>query len=156
MNRKYIWFSIFGLLFIILGLSREFFFVHLNNIMYLKRGGETVLAVPQILSGFNSLEYNTIYYLKYIFTFLSFLIFYLLSYFCLKVLTQNINLLKWLKYSYAILLMLSIFAMLWACFVTKNLQDDEYTFSRWLMGIAQSPLVALFFLASEKLANKLN
>lgn len=39
-------------------------------------------------------------------------------------------------------------------FIQNQLGGDEYTFSRWLMGIAQSPLVAFFVIASSKLYNK--
>jgi hypothetical protein len=46
---------------------------------------------------------------------------------------------------------LSAIAMIWAYFVKLDLGDDEYTFSRWLMGIAQSPLPVLFLLATSKL-----
>jgi hypothetical protein len=38
--------------------------------------------------------------------------------------------------------------------INEQLNSDEYTFSRWLMGIAQSPLVAFFTIASSKLYNK--
>jgi hypothetical protein len=38
--------------------------------------------------------------------------------------------------------------------INNQLNGDEYTFSRWLMGIAQSPLVAFFMIASSKLYNK--
>jgi hypothetical protein len=44
--------------------------------------------------------------------------------------------------------------MLYNYFVNEKFDGDEYTFSRWLMGIAQSPLVAFFMLASSKLYNK--
>jgi hypothetical protein len=55
-----------------------------------------------------------------------------------------------------LLLFLSAAAMLWAYFIKGNLQDNEYTFSRWVMGIAQSPLPVLFLLAAEHLNARLN
>jgi hypothetical protein len=52
------------------------------------------------------------------------------------------------------LLALSSFSMMYNYFINQQLDGDEYTFSRWLMGIAQSPLVAFFTIASSTLYNK--
>lgn len=60
----------------------------------------------------------------------------------------------WIIYIYAILLALAGISMGYNYFVNSQLGGDEYTFSRWLMGIAQSPLVAFFIIASGKLYNK--
>ncbi|MGZ3885323.1 MAG: hypothetical protein ACXVP0_07940 [Bacteroidia bacterium] len=155
LKHKAVLFIFFGILFIALGYYREFFFVHINNIATIKYYGKpTGLPVPGSMRFINTLSYKTIYYLKYPLTILSFLLFYGLSLWCLKTLTNDKKLLKWLTYSYLLLLLLSSVSMLWAYFVKVNLQDDEYTFSRWLMGIAQSPLVVLFLLAASKLIEK--
>jgi general stress protein CsbA len=61
---------------------------------------------------------------------------------------------KWIIYIYAILLVLSGISMTYNYLINNQLNGDEYTFSRWLMGIAQSPLVAFFMIASSKLYNK--
>ena len=45
-------------------------------------------------------------------------------------------------------------SMIYGYFINGRLQDDEYTVSRWLMGIAQSPIICLILIASEKLYNK--
>jgi hypothetical protein len=156
MQNKYVRFAFFALLFVSLGLFRESFFRHYNNIAYIKYNNvATGLDIPPGLMFIYNLSYKTIYYLKYPLTLLFFAVFYGLSYWCIRVLTHQKNILKWLTYSYLLLLLLSSVSMLWAYFIKVNLQDDEYTFSRWLMGIAQSPLVALFFLAASKLNEKL-
>jgi hypothetical protein len=49
---------------------------------------------------------------------------------------------------------LAALSMIYGYFVNGRLQDDEYTLSRWLMGIAQSPIICLILLASEKLYQK--
>ena len=157
LKNKYFIFIFFGLIFIFIGSYREYFFMMINNIMTVKYYGKpTSWPIPDSLMFIYNLDYKTIYYLKYPLTVLSFFLFYGLSYLCLKSLTNNKNLLKWLTYSYLVLLLLSTISMLWAYFVKVRLQDDEYTFSRWLMGIAQSPLLLLFFLASSKLTEKKN
>ncbi|MBL7912865.1 MAG: hypothetical protein JNJ41_17510 [Bacteroidia bacterium] len=72
----------------------------------------------------------------------------------LKHLTEKKILLKFLVYSYLILLSLAAIAMTYGYFINGHLQDDEYTLSRWLLGIAQSPIICLILIASEKLYPK--
>jgi uncharacterized RDD family membrane protein YckC len=124
--------------------------------MYYLYNGETTVPVNSSFSFFLTLSFNTLYYLKYLFTFLFAGAFYGLSFWCIKFYTHNSNLLRWLTYCYLVLLILSAVLMLWSYFVQSKLDTDEYTISRWLMGIAQSPLPALFFIATSKLTNKLN
>jgi hypothetical protein len=44
--------------------------------------------------------------------------------------------------------------MVYGYFVHGVLDKDEYTLSRWLMGIAQSPIICLILTASEQLYKK--
>ena len=154
LKNKFILFVFFGTLFALLGYYREFFFGNYNNVMYLLYNHETTVPVNENFNYFLGLSYKTAYYLKYVFTLLSFILFYGLSYWCLRTFTANKNLLKWFTYSYLVLLLLSSVLMLWSYFVRVNLDSDEYSVSRWLMGIAQSPLPVLFFLATNKLNEK--
>jgi len=45
--------------------------------------------------------------------------------------------------------------MLYGYFINNRLQDSEYTLSRWLLGIAQSPIVFIILFAANKLNNTL-
>jgi hypothetical protein len=103
-----------------------------------------------------SLSYKTAYYLKYLFTILFVSLFFVVSILFLRLFSGDKKLLKWLSYSYLVLLLLSMVLMLSAYFIRVDLESDEYSVSRWLMGIAQSPLPALFLLATSKLNKKLN
>jgi hypothetical protein len=38
--------------------------------------------------------------------------------------------------------------------LSGTLKNDEYTLSRWLLGIAQSPIICLILLAAGNLYNK--
>ena len=156
LKNKLILFVFFGALFAFLGYYREYFFGNYNNVMYLLYNHDTTVPVNENFNYFLGLPYKTAYYLKYVFTLVAFILFFGLSYWCLKVFTGNKNLLKWFTYSYLVLLLLSMLLMLSAYFIRVNLESDEYSISRWLMGIAQSPLPALFLLATAKLNNKLN
>lgn len=145
---------LFLLLFGFLGYCREFFFVNLNNIMYRKYYGHTDIPVPSVMGLFDTFSYQTLYYSKYIYTLIWTLLFFCLNYLALKNLGSGKNLVRFLIYSYILLLFLAAVSMTYGYFINGRLQDDEYTLSRWLMGIAQSPLICLILLASEKLYNK--
>lgn len=150
-RNKYIMFILFGLLFALLGFYRDYFFHNLNNVLYLQYNGETTVPVRPDFQFFLQLPYKTVYYSKYIFTLLFVFAFFILSYRCIKYYTGDKKLLQWFTYSYLVLLLLSSILMLWSYFVVVKLDSDEYSVSRWLMGIAQSPLPALFFIATAKL-----
>jgi hypothetical protein len=106
------------------------------------------------LSFFNQFDYDTLYYIKYPLTVLYFLAYFFTSYFTIKQLSSHKKIAQSAIYIYLILLALASISMLYNYFVNEKFDGDEYTFSRWLMGIAQSPLVAFFMLASSKLYNK--
>ncbi|MBA2611526.1 MAG: hypothetical protein H0U95_06120 [Bacteroidetes bacterium] len=144
----------FLLLFGCIGYFREFFFVNLNNIMFQKYYNHTDLPIPSVMSVFNSFSYQTLYYSKYFLSLLWIVLFFFANYMALKHLTEKKILLKILTYSYLLLLSLAAVAMIYGYFINGHLQDDEYTVSRWLLGIAQSPIICLILIASEKLNTK--
>jgi len=150
------WLLFFLLLFGITGYFREFFFVHMNRIMYEKFYHVSAYehdSMPAIMSVFNSWSYPALYYSKYPFTLLFTFIFFALSWLTLKKLTNNKVLLKILLFTYIVMLLIAGVSMLYGYLVCNRLQSDEYTLSRWLLGIAQSPIICLILLASEKLYN---
>jgi hypothetical protein len=143
---------LFFTLFALLGFAREFFFVNINNILmilYYKR--PSIMPVPEIMQGFLNYNYSSLYYSKYIFTLVSAALYFLLSYWAIKKLTGKVFFTKMLSYSYLLFLGLSALSMLYAYFIKQNLNDEEYTLSRWLMGVLQSPIICLILVASEQL-----
>lgn len=144
----------FLLLFGCLGYFREFFFVNLNNIMFRKYYNHTDLPIPSVMLVFDSFSYKTLYFSKYVYTSVWVAVFFVANYMAIKKLSEQKILLKFLIYSYLILLSLAAIAMLYGYFINERLQDDEYTISRWLLGIAQSPIICLILIASEKLYPK--
>lgn len=148
---KYI---LFISIFAALGFSREFVFVNLNNRLYSLFYKHNDYILPNSLSFFNQFDYDTLYYIKYPLTVLYFLAYFFTSYFTIKQLSSHKKIAQSAIYIYLILLALASISMLYNYFVNEKFDGDEYTFSRWLMGIAQSPLVAFFMLASNKLYNK--
>ncbi len=151
-NPRTKWWILFIALFAVCGYFREFFFVHMNNIMYMTYYHKTsVLKVPAVMKVFESFDYPTLYYSKYFFTVAWVLLFYFLNYFALKKLSDVPVFRRVLFAAYCTMLLLSALAMGYGYFTTNTLLNDEYTVSRWLMGVAQSPIISLILLASEKL-----
>ena len=149
------WIILFLICFACMGYFREFFFVHLNNIMYYKYYNRIPeLPIPKLMFFFDSFSFKSLYYFKYIFTFFWASLFLICNYFTLKKLTNTAFLIKLLFIAYALILLIASVAMLYGYLINNRLQSDEYTLSRWLLGIAQSPLICLILLASEKLYNK--
>lgn len=143
---------LFIILFAAAGYMREFLFVQINVILYSKfYNSPPVLPTPYIMQPFTYLEYETLYYSKYFFTILSVAFFYLLNRLAVKKLSGLKQVLKALNWSYAVVLALAAITMAYGVFINNRIDDDEYTLSRWFMGIVQSPLICLILLASQKL-----
>lgn len=148
---------VFLLLFAVFGYMRERFFEYMNILLAGKyRGTDEFtplhLKLPWIMSPLNNFEYATLYYSKYVFTVLWCVVFYLISFFAIKRMADK-KLIKILTYSYLLLLLLAGISMILGYMVNQNLLNDEYTLSRWLLGIAQSPIICLILLAASKLLN---
>lgn len=78
----------------------------------------------------------------------------IISFYAVTNLTANKKYGMWVIYIYALLLILASITMAYNYFINHTLTGDEYSFSRWLMGIAQSPLVAFFIIAAGALYKK--
>lgn len=149
----------FLLVFGVTGYLRERFFEHLNIIMASVYRGTDEYALlhtkmPMVMKPFSHMSYATLYYSKYAYTLIWTLIFFTISYFALKRLVTDKKIIKFLVYSYVILLALSALSMVYGYLATNSLKNDEYTLSRWLLGIAQSPIICLILAASEQLYKK--
>lgn len=146
------WYIFFFSVFALLGFLREFFFVHLNNIMYgMYYQRETSLPIPSGMRFFLNYSYNTLYYAKYAFTLIFTSLYFFISFFALNLIEPANFFRKVLTYTYLALLLLAACSMLYGYFLYNRLADEEYTISRWLLGVAQSPIVCLILLASAKL-----
>lgn len=154
MNKGW-WIIVLLVLFAFIGYAREFFFVHLNVILFEKYYHSSSEApFPEIMNVFRGFSYDTLYYSKYFFTAFWVSVYFLVSNLALKRLSNTPILRSFLKYTYLVILGIAALSMGYGYFIHQRLQDDEYTLSRWLMGIAQSPIICLILLASEKLYNK--
>lgn len=151
------YFIVFFLLFALLGYYREKFFVAINHVLFVKYYGNTNDApMDQFTAFFEQFSYETLYYAKYPSTILSILLFGLLSYYSVRFILGTKKLWRWVVYSYLILLTLAGLSMLFGYIVNQRLQDDEYTLSRWLVGIIQSPIITIIIIAGHQLLTQQN
>ena len=91
---------------------------------------------------------------KIFFGYLYYIIYFVVTYLAVKIICVDKKYTRLIIYIYALLLLLSVISMSYNYIFNSNLDGNEYTFSRWLMGIAQSPLVAFFMIAANKLYEK--
>jgi len=149
-------YALFFSLFAILGFSREFLFVNTNNLLYKIYYHNNDIIIPESLRFLSNFDYETIYYLKYPFTIIYFILYFLVSFYTVKKICDNKKITQWIVYIYTLLLILASITMAYNYIIKDQLSGDEYTFSRWLMGIAQSPLVVFFTISASKLYSKFN
>ena len=142
-------------IFAVLGFSREFLFVNINNQLFKLFYNNPDIKLPSSLEFLSSLSYSSLYYLKYPLTIFYFLAYFFTSFYATKIICNDKKYNKWIIYIYALLLILASITMIYNYFINHQLSGEEYTFSRWLMGIAQSPLVAFFAIAAGTLYKKI-
>ena len=155
---KIFWFIFFFFLFAASGYCREFFFVKYNLIMYeiYFHTKDEHSPTPPVMLFFTTLSYARLYYLKYFFTVFFVSVFFAMNYFAIKIFSKNTATKKLFFVVYGIVFVIAVLSMAYGYFINDRLQNDEYTLSRWLMGVAQSPVICLILLASEKLNLKIN
>lgn len=141
------------LLFLVLGFFREFFFVNVNALLYKMYYQDQDVRVADVVLPLESLGYQNLYWLKYFFTLLSVSAFFGLSLLSIRWIVKQKKVEVFVGYTYLLLVILAALSMGFGYFINNRLQDDEYTLSRWLLGILQSPLPALFFIATRNLLN---
>lgn len=138
----------------LLGYVRENFFVNINIQLYSKYYNSPPLRPqPSFYAVFDGFSYTQLYYAKYIFTVAFVAVFFFAQRLALKKTGASPLALKILNYAYLIIVVLAAASMAYGYLVNNRLQDDEYTMSRWLMGVAQSPIIFIILVASETLIN---
>lgn len=139
------------LLFLLLGFFREFFFVNVNALLYKMYYHDQDVRVANLVLPLEAIGYQNLYWLKYVFTLLSISLFFGLSLLSVRWIMNQKKVEVFVGYTYLLLVILAALSMGFGYFINNRLQDDEYTLSRWLLGVLQSPLPALFFIATGKL-----
>ena len=134
------------------GFYREFFFVNINEQMrYLWYGNEESM-MSDALSLLDSLDYWTLYYLKWAMTVFFSGIFLIESALFTKLVLGK-TLWKELIFMYTILLIVS--GLVLAGYALFDEHETGYLISRYFMGIAQSPIPLMILLPAIGLRNRL-
>lgn len=150
--KKYSYIVLLILIITFFGYYRDFVFVSINA--YLKALEYDVDApLPSILSFMKNPDYSEVSALKWVLTLLFTLIYLGISLLGLKLIFNNRN------YYYitiglyvAITVVAGTFMVIG--FVIKSAAPSLYEFSRYMMGIAQSPLILMILIPAFKLSKK--
>lgn len=145
---------LFIFLFAFLGFSREFLFVNINNQLYKLYYGHSSLPLPSSLNFLANIDYSTLYYSKFALTIAFYAAYLGVTVLAVRLTSNDKKIIRWTVYIYLLLLILAGLSMLYNYLAHNRLDGDEYTFSRWLLGIAQSPLIAFFMIAATTLSGK--
>ena len=142
--------------FAFLGFTKEFLFVNINNQLYKTYYKNNDIFISKSLNFLSKYSYETLYYIKYPLTIIYFIVYFMVSFYSVKIICDNKKITIWIVYIYSLLFILSSITMLYNYIINNQLSGEEYTFSRWLMGIAESPLVAFFVISASALSSKFN
>ncbi|MEW6774200.1 MAG: hypothetical protein AB1304_09410 [Bacteroidota bacterium] len=132
----------FLLFFVLLGLFREYIFLNINNVIYFKYYKNTTVPIPFGFGWLTKLSFEQLYFLKYPLTIIFVIIFFISNFFFLKQMQVYPLYIKILILSYILIIITSAILMLYAYYFHQRLDDNEYSISRGLMGVAQSPLIS--------------
>lgn len=121
--------------------------------MFKKYYHHTDLPIPSLMQPFEHFSYSFLYYSKYLYTVIFIALFFIIGHFGLKSICHSKKINQIHFYSYAVLLLLASVFMAYGLIINNRLQDEEYSFSRAIIGIAQSPVICFILLASNKLFN---
>lgn len=109
--------------------------------------------MPTHLSFFEQLEYTTVINLKWFFTLLFAFLFYVISHFAINSQFSNKSYNRITLFVFAGLTLFSAF-FIGIGFVASTLSERMYEFARFLMGLAQSPLVLMVLIPAFMLVEK--
>lgn len=133
----------FLVLFVLLGLFREYVFVNINNVIYFKYYKNTTMPIPFGFGWLTQFSYSVLYYMKYPLTVLFVTTYFFLNLYFLRQMGVHSFYRRILILAYTLIVVISSALMLYAYYVNQKLNEEEYFISRGLMGLAQSPLISL-------------
>lgn len=152
-----------GILFIyiltigLVGYGREKFFIDINYLYYYKYYHEVkpwlVMPADWVVKIFNFLSLEQLYFLKYPFTLIFSLIFFMIGALFLRILNKK-NLIIYYAYFYGILFGTALILTLLGVLIWNQWDSLLYHFSRRLVGIEQSPVPVLLIFAASNLSEK--
>ena len=136
---------------VILGFTREFFFLHLNEQARVTYHKATDSHVAESMQWLGNFTYSQLYYGKWLMTGLFTILFALLTWLIMKVVYPSIPAIRIVFIAYATLLAAAFICTLTG-WMFESASEHTYTFSRFIMGIAQSPIPAAVLIPAWRLS----
>lgn len=133
----------------ILGFLREFVFVNINEQLFALWYDEPSRATD-LIPFLKSVDYYTLYTSKWMLTLVFSFSFYLASCGLLKLIFSKFY---WRENAVIFIGLFLLAAVIMTIGWSLNATDKAYTYARFLMGIAQSPLVLMFMIPAIWLRN---
>lgn len=146
---------IFIIIFLVFwGYFRDFLFKKINSLLQ-AWDHDFDYEMPGLMKFITNFEYDTIVIFKWILTFVFWGIYLLMSVIVIKLFFTNKQFIKITIAAFITILMISgTFMMIGSLFTSAS--EKMYEFSRYLMGMAQSPIVLMILIPVFKLYEKGN
>lgn len=109
--------------------------------------------LPAFLSFLNNYEYNTLVNLKWLLTLLVSILYLIISLFAIKILFNNKKYIKITIFTYLGITFISAI-FIFTGMIVENTAEKMYEFARYLMGMAQSPIILMILIPAFKLSEK--
>lgn len=151
-SKKIIYLILIGCIIVGLGYYRDFVFKNLNALIQ-SQEFTFDFSMPYSLSFFENVEASTLIKIKWLLTFICAILYLTLSILSIQLLFKNKTYLWIVIWTYLILAFISAVFMLTGFFF-PGISGNMYLFSRYLMGIAQSPLVLMILIPAFKISEK--
>lgn len=152
--RKGIFLLIIIFLLVLTGYARDFIFKTTNALLRAWDLDQDY-PLPYFLSFLNNYEYDTIVNFKWVLTIAASLIYLFIALFTIRMLFERKKYLMVTIYTYAGIIAISaVFIAIGTFFPDSG--EKMYEFARYLMGMAQSPVILMILIPAFKLSDKEN
>ena len=142
------------IIFIVVGFFRDAVFMNINSQLYKLYFKNYEYTLPTWLSTFENWPYMKLYYFKYVLTALFVLLYLILSLISVSIFSDNIKNIKWVFYTYGIVLAMSVITYSTGYFL--NNFPKGFLFTRNLLGLLQSPFIVMIIIPALKLEKKIS
>lgn len=152
--KKAVFISLILIISVLLGYLRDSVFKSINALLRAWDLDQNY-SLPSFLSFLENYEYNTLVNMKWVLTFIVSFCYLLIALVTIKVLFHQKKYLKITTLTYAGVLVISgIFILIGLVFTHSS--EKMYEFARYLMGMAQSPIILMILIPAFKLSEKEN
>ena len=150
--KKYILFALIISALLFFGYSRDLIFKSINKILQ-SSDHHTIDTLPRFLQFLENYDHTTLLNIKWLLTILFSLIYLAITIIAIQLLFKNKKYIRIIFTVYIVIILISaLFIGLGLLF--KNTSETMYEFARYLMGIAQSPIVLMILIPAFKLSEK--